>query len=143
MDKQGSWQQIEVVVPTNPSLSPEQWAALLAAITAAVPAVIQLVMAIIALFTKPAAKAGAVLLLAAAIGLVMGSHAAAAGTPAPDSFGAAVIRCPAGGCVWVTADVPAIVAASPAGLVVERVELFRGRRPLQRIVAWWWARHGR
>ena len=101
-------QEREVVVEVpefgNPGLTPEQWKELIQLIVTMIPQVIAAVAAIIGIFKKPTA----VVLLAILLGFgVLGGDAnvaAGADRQQPEQFGAAVVRCPAGGCVTITSE---------------------------------------
>jgi len=52
MKEQEQWKEVTVAVPAEAKLTPEQWKALIEAITTAVPAIIALIVQIIGLFSK-------------------------------------------------------------------------------------------
>jgi len=135
MKMQDQWEEVTVAIPVDVGITPEQWRALIEAVSAAVPAIISLVTALIAVFTK--LKEGVLM------ELVMAFLVGFCGASACVGLGKGM--CPQGGCVVlrqaeaadvrvsVTAKVEAVEAS--ATLVSERPGLFRGRRPIQRVIA--------
>ena len=104
MDSQEREVVVEVPAYGNPGLTPEQWKELIQLVVTMIPQVIAAVAAIIGIFKRPTA----VVLLAILLGLGLfgcdANLAVGADWQQPGLVGAAVVRCPAGGCVTITSE---------------------------------------